>query len=87
MYVDDILLTGNSLPFITALIAQMHSVFSMKELGNVSYYVGISLHPFEQGSFLSQQKYATEILVKAGMILYPFLNHLIIEAWLVLYSI
>ncbi|XP_028125342.1 uncharacterized protein LOC114322271 [Camellia sinensis] len=46
----------------------MHQVFSMKELGNISYFLGISIHGSpSSGYFLSQQKYAQDILTKAGL--------------------
>ncbi|XP_028110014.1 uncharacterized protein LOC114308604 [Camellia sinensis] len=45
----------------------MHQVFSMKELGFISYFLGISV---TSGSttVLSQKKYAQDILLKAGML-------------------
>ncbi|XP_028081458.1 uncharacterized protein LOC114282884 [Camellia sinensis] len=45
----------------------MHKVFSMKELGFLNYFLGISVHTCAAGFFLHQSKYATEILAKAGM--------------------
>ncbi|XP_028127590.1 uncharacterized protein LOC114324065 [Camellia sinensis] len=45
----------------------MHSTFAMKELGSINYFLGISVTTSSQGYFLSQHKYATEILAKAGM--------------------
>lgn len=68
IYVDDILLTGNNPLYIQSLLTHMHSAFSMKELGNISYFLGISVQHTSQGFFLSQQKYATKILDKAGMV-------------------
>lgn len=45
----------------------MHSAFSMKELGNLSYFLGISIQPSAKEYFLSQSKYARDILHKAGL--------------------
>ncbi|XP_028078666.1 uncharacterized protein LOC114280487 [Camellia sinensis] len=45
----------------------MHLVFSMKDLGNLSYFLGISVHISDTHYFLSQHKYAQEIIHKAGM--------------------
>ncbi|XP_028078302.1 uncharacterized protein LOC114280165 [Camellia sinensis] len=45
----------------------MHSVFSMKELGDIAYFLGISVQPTSSGYLLSQSKYAKEILLKAGL--------------------
>ena len=51
VYVDDILLIGSDPLYIEQLICQMHSQFSMKDLGNVSYFLGISIHPTSSGCF------------------------------------
>ena len=68
IYVDDILVTGSDSSFIFSLITHMHSAFSMKELGNINYFLGISVQQTDEGYFLSQQKYALDILGKAGML-------------------
>ncbi|XP_028095256.1 uncharacterized protein LOC114295243 [Camellia sinensis] len=67
MYVDDILVTGNDSYYIFTLITQMHSTFFMKELGLLKYFLGISVTSSFSSYFLSQKKYATEMLVKASM--------------------
>ncbi|XP_028103199.1 uncharacterized protein LOC114302382 [Camellia sinensis] len=67
VYVDDILLTGNNPSHLQALIHQMHSTFAMKELGDLSYFLGISIQAVGDSYFLSQSKYASDILLKAGM--------------------
>ena len=40
----------------------------MKDLGSLHYFLGIQVQPFVDGIFLSQQKYAREILARASMI-------------------
>ncbi|XP_028058300.1 uncharacterized protein LOC114262141 [Camellia sinensis] len=40
---------GNNDAHITSLIAHMHEVFSMKELGPVSYFLGISVQAIATG--------------------------------------
>ena len=67
VYVDDILLTGSDPLYISTLVQHMHSVFSMKELGLLNYFLGISVTSSPSGYILSQPKYASEILAKAGM--------------------
>ena len=64
---DDILLTGSNPSHLQTLIHHMHSAFAMKELGDISYFLGISIQSLGDSYFLSQQKYASDILVKAGM--------------------
>ncbi|XP_028093545.1 uncharacterized protein LOC114293626 [Camellia sinensis] len=46
----------------------MHVAFSTKELEDVSYFLGISVQAHSTGCFLSQHKYAQELLHKAGMV-------------------
>ncbi|XP_028119840.1 uncharacterized protein LOC114317335 [Camellia sinensis] len=67
IYVDDILLTGSDAMYIQTLVQAMHSAFSMKELGCINYFLGISVVSTSTGYVLSQHKYASDILVKAGM--------------------
>ncbi|XP_028057635.1 uncharacterized protein LOC114261559 [Camellia sinensis] len=67
VYVDDILVTGSNSSHIDSLIAHMHIVFAMKELGNISYFLGVSNKACGDSYFLSQHKYASDILLKAGM--------------------
>ncbi|CAL5322875.1 unnamed protein product [Camellia sinensis] len=68
IYVDDILLTGNDSVYLQSLLTHMHQAFSLKELGSLSYFLGISVTSSSLGFFLSQHKYASELLVKAGMV-------------------
>lgn len=67
VYVDDIILIRNSSSHINELVIHMHQAFSMKELGSLSYFLSISVQPCAKGYFLSQSKYAREILHKAGL--------------------
>ncbi|CAL5421506.1 unnamed protein product [Camellia sinensis] len=68
IYVDDILLTGTDQGYIQSLLSHMHQAFSMKELEDISYFLGISVQSTSDGYFLSQHKYASELLIKAGMV-------------------
>lgn len=68
VYVDDILITGSSEPSITKLIVVLSSKFAMKDLGSLSYFLGIEVIPHDQGYILSQAKYASDLLIKSGML-------------------
>lgn len=68
VYVDDILLTGNNSSHLTYFIHQLNFVFPLKDLGHLSYFLGVPVALTSSGLFLSQQKYATDILTKAGML-------------------
>ena len=43
LYVDDILLTGSSVPLVTHLIQLLSSEFAMKDLGSIHYFLGIEI--------------------------------------------
>ncbi|XP_028064009.1 uncharacterized protein LOC114267200 [Camellia sinensis] len=53
---------------IQLLITKMHQAFSMKELGHLSYFLGISVETSGFAYVLSQKKYAQDVLTKAGML-------------------
>ncbi|PKU64369.1 Retrovirus-related Pol polyprotein from transposon TNT 1-94 [Dendrobium catenatum] len=67
VYVDDILLTGNDQAQITHLLSALHNIFHMKNLGSISYFLGMQVLHTTTGFHLSQSKYAADILQKAGM--------------------
>ncbi|GJR95972.1 ribonuclease H-like domain-containing protein, partial [Tanacetum coccineum] len=68
LYVDDIILTASSTAFLQSIIATLHAEFSMTDLGLLNYFLGISVTRNTSGMFLSQQKYASELLERAGML-------------------
>ncbi|GKB83581.1 ribonuclease H-like domain-containing protein [Tanacetum coccineum] len=50
------------------IIGLLHYEFSMKDLGSLNYFLGISIMRDSLGMFLSQRKYAIEILERAHMV-------------------
>ncbi|GJW49124.1 RNA-directed DNA polymerase, eukaryota, reverse transcriptase zinc-binding domain protein [Tanacetum coccineum] len=48
------------------IIASLHEEFSMTDLGPLNYFLGVFVTRNTSGMFLSQQKYATEVLKPAG---------------------
>ncbi|CAJ2672990.1 unnamed protein product [Trifolium pratense] len=67
LYVDDIILTASSDALRDSIMSQLSSEFAMKDLGPLSYFLGISVTKHTSGLFLSQKKYAEEIIERAGM--------------------
>ncbi|XP_071740896.1 uncharacterized protein [Rutidosis leptorrhynchoides] len=67
LYVEDIILTASSAAFLWQVIVSLHQEFSMTDLGPLNYFLGISVTRNSSGMFLSQKKYATEILERADM--------------------
>lgn len=62
VYVDDIVLTSSSKENIKSVIGRLASEFSIKDLEDLTYFLGIHVTRTYQGLFLSQQQYATNLL-------------------------
>ncbi|GKA73993.1 ribonuclease H-like domain-containing protein [Tanacetum coccineum] len=65
LYVDDIVLTASSTVLLTRIITLLHGEFAMTDLGSLNYFLGISAQRSKAGLFLSQSKFAAEILERA----------------------
>ncbi|GJY55513.1 ribonuclease H-like domain-containing protein [Tanacetum coccineum] len=68
LYVDDIVLTASSKTVLQQIIGLLHKEFSMTDLGSLNYFLGISVTRDSSGMFLSQSRYAMEILERAHML-------------------
>ncbi|PKU79458.1 Retrovirus-related Pol polyprotein from transposon TNT 1-94 [Dendrobium catenatum] len=66
IYVDDLLVTGNNPLAIQQLLQQLRSHFALKQLGNISLFLGIQVIQSTSGYFLSQKHYASKLLNDAG---------------------
>ncbi|GKE30920.1 ribonuclease H-like domain-containing protein, partial [Tanacetum coccineum] len=53
---------------IDEIIASLHQEFSMTDLGSLNYFLGIYVTQDSSRMFLSQKKYAIEILERAHMV-------------------
>nr|GEZ77487.1 ribonuclease H-like domain-containing protein [Tanacetum cinerariifolium] len=51
-----------------ARVGFYHSLFSMTDLGPLNYFLGVFVTRDTSGMFLSQQKYATEVVERADML-------------------
>jgi hypothetical protein len=67
LYVDDIILTASSHHLLQHIIGSLQQEFAMTDLGNLHYFLGVSAKRSSSGLFLSQAKYAAEVLDKANM--------------------
>ncbi|KAJ9547560.1 hypothetical protein OSB04_020103 [Centaurea solstitialis] len=61
-------LPTSSKVLLRQIISQLGYEFAMTDVGALSYFLGISTSRSSTGLFLSQQKYATEILERAHML-------------------
>jgi hypothetical protein len=67
VYVDDIILTGNNADLVSQFVACLAKRFSLKDLGTLSYFLGVEVIPQRQGILLSQRRYIQELLAKTHM--------------------
>ena len=68
VYVDDILVTGTSTILVQGVIDTLARRFSIKDIGNLSYFLGIEAIRTADGMHLMQQKYVTDFLTKTNML-------------------
>lgn len=69
IYVDDIIILGNSDNAISQLICDLNSKISFKDLGPLSYFLGIEVSYLPTGGlFLSQSKYIAGLLTCTKMV-------------------
>lgn len=67
VYVDDIIITGNSTAKVNECISKLASSFSIKDLGSLHYFLGVEVIPTSTGLFLSQHKYIVDLLERTKM--------------------
>ena len=68
LYVDDMIRTGDDLSGIQELEDFLSQQFKMKDLGHFSYFLGLDITHSINGLYITQVKYASEILSQAGLI-------------------
>jgi hypothetical protein len=61
-------LAGNNLEQIQKFKKHLGDQFKLKDLGNLKYFLGIEVARSKKGIFLSQRKYAIEILEDTGFL-------------------
>jgi reverse transcriptase-like protein len=67
VYVDDMLVTGTSTSQIDEIKKMLDKAFTIKDLGELKYFLGIEVYRNNEGTFLSQRKYVKDILSDSGM--------------------
>lgn len=67
VYVDDLLITGNSSKMIQEAKDTLHQNFKMKDLGSLRYFLGIEVLKSKEGLLLNQRKYALQLISETGL--------------------
>ncbi|CAN1141195.1 Retrovirus-related Pol polyprotein from transposon TNT 1-94 [Linum perenne] len=65
IYVDDMVLTGDDSDGIALIKTALQENFKLKDLGNLSYFLGLEIQRSAKGLFLSQKKYIDDLLDSA----------------------
>ena len=67
LYVDDIIITSPNPHHINSLVNALGRAFELRDLGPLSYFLGIQILPTSTGVSLNQSKYALDLLHKFDM--------------------
>ncbi|GKE37608.1 ribonuclease H-like domain-containing protein, partial [Tanacetum coccineum] len=68
VYVDDIIITGNHFVEIEKFKVFLKSMFMIKDLGKLKYFLGIEVVDTDKGICLNQRKYVLDLLSKYVML-------------------
>ncbi|GJT62415.1 ribonuclease H-like domain-containing protein [Tanacetum coccineum] len=68
VYVDDIIITGNSVSEIEKFKVFLKSKSMIKDLGKLKYFLGIKVVDTDKGICLNQRKYVLDLLSEYGML-------------------
>ncbi|XP_041001680.1 uncharacterized mitochondrial protein AtMg00810-like [Juglans microcarpa x Juglans regia] len=61
-------ITSSKPEAITSLISALSNVFPVKDLGRLSYFLGLEIDYSTSGLFLSQRKYIKDLLIRSNML-------------------
>ena len=67
LYVDDMVLSASSDALLQDIIAKLQAEFAVKDMGPLHFFLGVDVRRRGSDFFLSQTKYAEELLDRAGM--------------------
>ena len=67
IYVDDVILVGNDMAKMQHTKVELDRRFSIKDLGDLKYFLGIEVARTSEGLVLSQRKYTLDILADCGL--------------------
>lgn len=67
VYVDDIIITSTGCGLITKLQTLLHATFHMKDLGQLTYFLGLEVNHWANGIFSNQHKYIQDLIALVGL--------------------
>ena len=67
LYVNDMIITGDDLSGIQELKDFLNQQFEMKDLRYLSYFLGLEITHSTYGLYITQTKYASKLLSRAGL--------------------
>ncbi|XP_050125670.1 uncharacterized mitochondrial protein AtMg00810-like [Malus sylvestris] len=68
LYVNDIILTCSNTSKINAAIQELSEVFDLKDLGRLTFFLGLQIHYRDnEDIFVNQTKYIKDLIHKAGL--------------------
>lgn len=68
VYVDDLIISSNSVTALEGFKEYLSTCFHMKDLGHLKYFLGLEVARSPKGIYLCQRKYATDIVSEAGLL-------------------
>ncbi|KAH9660146.1 protein kinase domain-containing protein [Citrus sinensis] len=67
VYVDDIIITGTDTSGIQQFKESLHSYFQMKDLGNLTYFLGLEVYHSSESIYVHQHKYTKDLIALARL--------------------
>lgn len=67
VYVDDIIVASSSQEATDSLLKDLEREFALKDLGDLHYFLDIEVKKSTDGLVMSQERYAADIVKRAGM--------------------
>ena len=68
VYVDDLLISGTSAQAIQQLKDALDKKFTIKDLGEAQYFLGLEITKDYTGIFVNQRKYVLDLLTETGLL-------------------
>jgi hypothetical protein len=67
LYVDDMVITASSSSLLQHVVTELHDEFTVKDMGELRFFLNIDIQRKDDGFYLSQSHYAEHILDRTGM--------------------